>query len=132
MRKWLIILLISAIPAFAFAQENEVQHEEGNKIHLRMKDYIQNKLGLSKREAEQFTPVFLRYLRDFAMTHREFKQDRLILQQKIIELRLRYRNDFRQILDEKRANRVYKVEDEFRKEAIRMLKERRHTPLRRS
>lgn len=133
MKKWLIILIVSLLPAFAIAQEDDVPPEEATRIHVRMKEYIQNKLGLSGKEAEKFTPVFFRYLREFAITHREFKTDRLILQQKIIELRLRYRNEFRQIMDDKRANRVYKFEDEFRHEAIRMLKERRqHGPFRRS
>ena len=134
MKKWLIIFSLVILPGLAIAQEEDVQQEEASKIHVRMKEYIQNKLGLTKNEAERFTPIFFRYLREFALTHREFKPDRLVLQQKIIELRLRYRNEFREILDEKRANRVYKLEDEFRQEAIRMLKEnrRQRPPLRRS
>lgn len=125
MKKWLIILNLFLLPAFAMAQEDDGPPDQGSKIQQRMTEYIQNKLGLSKKEAEKFSPLFLRYLHDFALTHREFKLDRLILQQKIIELRLRYRTEFRQILDEQRANRIYKYEDEFRKEALRMLKENR-------
>ena len=58
-------------------------------------------------------------------THRQNKSDRLILQQKIIELRLRYRGEFRQIMDEQRANKVFKYEDDFRQEAVRIIKENR-------
>jgi hypothetical protein len=106
----------------AFAQD-EQSTEEGSKIQQRMREYIQDKLGLSKKEAEKFSPLFLRYFREFALTHREYKMDRLVLQQKIIDLRLRYRGEFRQIMDEQRANKVFKYEDEFRQEAVRIIRE---------
>jgi hypothetical protein len=47
------------------------------------------------------------------------------LQQKIIELRLRYRGEFKQIMDDQRANQVYKHEDDFRREVIQIIKENR-------
>jgi hypothetical protein len=129
MKKWFVILcfLFSAgITSFA---QNDQQDQEGAKIVSRMNEYIQRKLGLSKNEAEKFSPVFFRYFRDFAQTHRENRTDKLILQQKIIDLRLRYRNEFRQILDDDRANKVYKFEDQFRQEAIRIIKENRQDRL---
>jgi hypothetical protein len=90
-----------------------------------MREYIQNKLSLSRNEAERFTPVFVGYFREFAQTHREYKSDNLILKQKIIELRIRYRTKFRQVLDDQRANKVYVYEDEFRKRALEIIKETR-------
>jgi hypothetical protein len=124
MKKYLIILFLFLLPGFAsFAQDEDAKLE--GKIPERMREYIQNRLGLSRNEAEKFSPVFLRYFREFAQTHREFKGDRLILQQKIIELRLRFRPEFKQIMDEQRANKVFKYEDEFRQEAIRIIRENR-------
>jgi hypothetical protein len=90
-----------------------------------MKEYVQKNLGLSKNEAEKFSPVFMRYCREFAQTHRQNRGDNLILKQKIIELRIRYRSEFRQILDEQRANKVFQYEDKFRLETIRIIKESR-------
>jgi hypothetical protein len=124
MKKYLIILFLFLLPGFAaFAQDEETKQE--GKIPERMREYIQNRLGLSRNEAEKFSPVFLRYFREFAQTHRENKGDRLIFQQKIIELRLRYRGEFKQIMDEQRANKVYLYEDEFRKKAIDIIRENR-------
>ena len=80
-------------------------------------------------EAEKFTPIFVRYFREFAQTHRSYKGDRLVLQQKIIDLRIRYRTEFRQIMDEQRANRVFKHEDEFRQEVVRMIRENKRDRL---
>lgn len=127
MKKAVIILLtlLSFLPGTGFAQEEQEQPVQESKIQERMREYIQNKLSLSRNEAEKFTPLFVRYFREFAQTHRSYRGDRLILQQKIIELRLHYRTEFRQVMDEQRANKVFKYEDEFRQEAVRILKENR-------
>ena len=123
MKKWLLILFIFS--GFAAFSQNEEPTREAGKIQERMREYIQNKLNLSRAESEKFSPVFLRYFREFAQTHKKERGDRLILQQKIIELRLHYRGEFKQIMDEHRANKVFQYEDNFRQEAIRIIKENR-------
>ena len=113
------------LPSFAAFSQDEDPGEENGKIAVRMTEYIQKNLGLSKTEAQKFNPIFLRYFRDFAQTHRQNKGDRLVLQQKIIELRLRYRGEFKQIMDEQRANKVFQYEDKFRQEVKRIIIENR-------
>ena len=127
MKKCVIILLtlICFLPRTGFSQDDQKQPEQETKIQERMREYIQNRLSLSRHEAEKFTPLFVKYFREFAQTHRSYRGDRLVLQQKIIELRLHYRTEFRQVMDEQRANKVFKYEDEFRQEAVRILKENR-------
>ena len=125
MKKYLYILLLFLLPAVAAFSQDENPAEENGKIAVRMREYIQKNLGLSKSEAQKFTPVFARYFREFATTHRQNKGDRLVLQQKVIELRLRYRGEFKQIMDEQRANKVFQYEDKFRQEVIRIIKENR-------
>ncbi len=132
MKKILFIIYLS----FLTGVIAQAQHDDqpGGKIQERMREYVKNRLGLSRAEAERFTPVFVRYFREFAQTHRQNVGDKLILQQRIIELRVRYRDEFRQIMDEQKANQVYKYEDEFRREAIQIIKEnkRDHIPARRN
>ncbi len=126
MKKYLIIALLALLPGLAMAQPvEEGPNPQEGKLRERMQEYIQHRLNLNRPEAERFTPVFIRYFRDFSQTHRAFKGDRLILQQKIIELRLRYRDEFRQIMDEHRANKVYQYEDEFRRKAMEIIRENR-------
>lgn len=124
MKKWISILFLFILPVFAAVAQTEEPVQEG-KIQERMREYIQKRLGLSRAETERFSPVFVRYFREFAQTHKQNKGDRLVMQQKIIELRLRYRGEFRQIMDEQRANKVFRYEDDFRKEAIQIIKENR-------
>ena len=121
MKKWTLILLTCLLAGLSsFAQNDELN--EG-KLQERMRLYVQNRLSLSKAEAKRFTPVFIRYFRDVKEAHREHVHDKLKFQQKVIDLRLRYRSEFRQIMDEQRANKVYKYEDDFRREVIQIIRE---------
>jgi len=115
------------VPAFSVMAQNDNDDPtpQESKIRERMQEYIQTRLNLSGNEAERLTPVFVRYFREFAQTHRTFRGDKLILQQKIIDLRLRYRTEFRQVMDEQRANKVYQIEDEFRRKAMEIIRENR-------
>lgn len=122
MKRYYIILILFLTGLAAYAQE---EGEDKGKIRDRMNEYIQDRLGLSKREAEKFSPVFLRYFHEFRQIRVENKADNLVLKQKIIDLRIRYRNEFRQIMDEPRANKVFVYEDEFRRKVIQMLETRK-------
>ena len=95
-----------------FAQEDD---DNGNeKIRDKMSQYIQERLSLSRAEAEKFSPVFLRYFKDWRTTLRTTKQEPVIIrQQKIVDLRLRYRDEFKQIIGEKRSNEVFDHQRDF-------------------
>ena len=123
MKKYFIILILSFACVRTIGQnEND---EKGGKIGDRMSEYIQDRLGLSKAEAEKFSPVFLRYFQEFRQIRQSNRDDKLVLQQKVVDLRIRYRDQFRQIIDEPRANKVFVYEDEFRRKAIEILETRR-------
>lgn len=116
MKKILYILIfVFSLSNVSFAQDED---DGGGKLRDKMIEYIQNKLGLSKSEAEKFQPVFLDYLKDMRSTKQQFKGDRLILQQKIIDLRIRYRDQFKPIIGEQRSNAVFQHEREFVEKVI--------------
>jgi hypothetical protein len=119
MKKLLIILTIGLFGLAVNAQEEE----HNDKIRDRMKEFIQKRLGLTKNEAERFTPVFLRYFKEWRETLREQK-DPLFRQQKITEVRIRYRNEFREIIGEKRSNEVYRHQEKFIAEIAKLRRER--------
>jgi hypothetical protein len=95
------------------------------KLPERMSAFIQTKLEMTASEREKFDPAFKLYLKDLSRIHRENKGDRLIMQQQMIELRLKYRKDFRQWLGDQRGDRIFLEEERFRGEVLRMLRERR-------
>jgi hypothetical protein len=125
MKKYLIILILLFTGIAGFAQKENDDSGAGGKIRDRMVEYIQDRLGLSRKESEKFSPVFLRYFHEFRQIRQQNKGDRLVFQQKVIDLRIRYRDQFRQIMPELKANKVFVYEDEFRKKAIQILEARK-------
>src|SRR6188768_3541558 len=117
MKKFLFILTFALLTGFSL----RAQSDEHDKIRDKMTEFIQKRLDLTRNEAERFTPVFIRYFREWKQTLQENRADGLVRQQRIVELRLRYRTEFRDIVGEKRSNDVYKQQDVF----IREIKEMR-------
>ena len=117
MKKFLLILTLALLAGFS----SKAQGDDNDKIRDKMREFIQRRLSLSRNEAERFTPVFIRYFREWKQTLQETRGDILIRQQKIVDLRIRYRIEFRDIIGEKRSNDVYKQQDVF----IREIKEMR-------
>lgn len=94
----------------SFAQDDD---DQGSRVRERMTEYIQKRLSLSKSEADKFGPVFLDYFNQLRKTNQEYKGDRLVLQQKVAELKLNYRNQFKNIVGEKKSNDVFVYERDF-------------------
>ena len=117
MKKILFILTLVLFSGFV------AKAQDDDKIRDKMKEFIQRRLKLSNNEADRFTPVFIRYFRDWRQTVREHKDDILFRQQKIAELRIRYRDEFRDVVGEKRSTEVYKKQEEF----IRILNDQMRT-----
>jgi len=115
------MLLVTSVRLVA--QEDD--DKEGNeKIRDKMSEYIQRRLDLSKDEAEKFTPVFIRYFKEWRQALRENRNDKLVLQQKVVELRLRYRDQFREIIGGPRGDQVFIHQERFIKE-IRAIQQER-------
>ena|SRR5688572_843893 len=109
---------------FTFSVASFAQDENDGAAVLREKmiEYIQNKLSLTKTEAEKFQPIFLDYLRQTRSTREMYKEDKILLQQKIAELRVRTRDQLKPVLGEARSNEVFKHQNDFVEQAKRELK----------
>jgi hypothetical protein len=119
MKKFLYILTLVLLGTGAFAQDGN-----GAKVRERMQEYLQKRLNLSRSEADRFAPVFLTYFNELRQTNQQFRGDRLVLQQKIVDLRLRYREQFKPIMGEKRSNDVFVYEHDFINEVKQLREER--------
>jgi hypothetical protein len=106
------ILLILTLALFAGVAA-QAQDDDNDRIRDKMREFIQKRLSLTRNEAEKFTPVFVRYFREWRQTLQDNKNDVLVRQQRIAELRIRYRTEFKDIVGEKRSNEVFKKQEEF-------------------
>ena len=125
-----ILYLFSLL--FLFATASYAQDDDsgnGAKIQDRMKEYLQNKLNLTPKEAEQFGPVFLNYFNDLRKTTQQYSGDRLLQQQKIVDLKLHYRDEFKNIMGDKRSNDVFNYERDFINEVKKLRDERSQNKL---
>ena len=123
MKHFLLILsLFFVTGARLFAQEDD--DDQNEKIQDKMSEYIQKRLDLTKEEATKFSPVFLRYFKEWRQTIRQNRGDRLVMQQKIIALRLQYRTQFREIMGERRGDQVFVHQERFIQEIREIRKER--------
>ena len=109
MKKFLLILTLALFAASGL----QAQDDENDRIRDKMREFIQKRLNLTRNEAERFTPVFVRYFREWRQTLREHKGDMLERQKRIVDLRIRYRPEFREIVGERRSIDIYKRQDEF-------------------
>ena len=121
MKRFLLILTLALFAGFV------AKAQDDDKIRDKMREFIQKRLNLSKNEAERFTPVFIRYFREWRQTLRENKDlpDILERQKRIVDLKIRYRNEFREIVGEKRSNEVFKKQEEFVKIIAEQAKNRK-------
>ncbi len=117
-----IFSFFALLSSASFAQDDDGQN--GQKIRERMGEYIQKRLSLSNAEADKFSPVFLDYFNELRQANQTYKGDRLVLQQKIVDLRIRYRNQFKPIMGEKRSNDVFKYEHDFINEVKQLRQDR--------
>jgi len=128
MKKLFVILSLLFVTSVRLFAQDDDDNEANDKIRDRMNEFIQKRLDLSKSEAEKFTPIFLRYFKEWRQTIRENKGDKLILQQRIVELRLRYRNQFREIIGERRGDQVFNHQERFIQEMRAIRQERLGNP----
>ena len=119
-----ILYILSCFLLLSTATLAQDQGGNGDKIRERMTEYLQKRLNLSKAEADRFGPVFMDYFNELRNTSQQYKGDRLVMQQKIVDLRLRYRDQFKNIMGEKRSNDVFVYEREFVNEVKELRKER--------
>ena len=125
MKNILLILSISLISFCAQAQEDNATKKE--KIQALKIAFITQKLELTSDEAQRFWPVYNRYEADIKQTMIENKGGDVIdNEEKILNIRKKYRSEFSRILGQPKMNKLFATEREFRGVLMRQLKERRN------
>ena len=122
MKKYLLIIL-TFFASFSFAYAQNGNGQRGEKIQALKIAFITQKLHLTSAEAEKFWPVYNEYndeIKNLRVNNRN--GDVLDNDQKLLDIRKKYRPSFENILGAQRANDLYKAEREFRNILIQRLK----------
>jgi len=119
MKKSILIPILSLTVLFANSQYQRLQREnrlaEIKKIQAMEMAFITKELNLSPNEAQKFWPVFNQYRNELKSVVTEKKMgDHLEKQQKTLDIRKKYRDDFSKVISQERANKVFETEGEFK------------------
>jgi len=124
MKKYLLLfLMIFGSFSFAIAQNENGQRSE--KIQALKIAFITQKLHLTSGEAEKFWPVYNDYQNEIRQLRGNKNDDVLENEQKLLDIRKKYKPSFEKILGPQRLNDLYNAERDFRNVLIRSLKEQR-------
>ncbi|HEY0609969.1 MAG TPA: hypothetical protein VGD35_09940 [Chitinophaga sp.] len=132
------LLLCLCIQAKAQDNDNPALRD---KIRAAEVAYLSQQLNLTPEEAQQFWPVYNNYTREVEQLIAERRRNRqadkkddaaarqslnreMDIEQKMLDVRKRYNQEFLKVLPARKAGNVFKAEREFRGQLIRQLKER--------
>ena len=123
MKKYLLIILaIFGSYSFTMAQNGNGRE----RIQALKVAFITQKLHLTSSEAEKFWPVYNQYDNEILQLRANNKNgDVLDNEQKLLDIRKKYKFSFEKILGPQRLNDLYNAERDFRNILIQRLKERR-------
>lgn len=119
-----------------YAQEQPQQQPDPKteeKIQAMEVGYISQKLNLSTEEAQKFWPIYNEYKKDIHLVLRNYKQnpdaDMLDRDQKILDIRKRYRDRFTGVIGPLRVRTFFQAEGDFRKALMNRLKSSPQRPM---
>jgi hypothetical protein len=109
------LFFVTSINAQRQRPNMDARVAELKKIQAMELAFITKELNLNPQEAQKFWPIFNQYRNDLkqAAQAKEYK-DNLDRQQKMLDVRKKYRDDFEKVVSQERANKVFGAEDEFK------------------
>lgn len=122
MKKYLLIVII-LFGTFSFVSAQNGQR--GEKIQALKIAFMTQKLQLTSAEAEKFWPVYNNYENEIKQLHSSGNSDVLENEEKLLDIRKKYKPSFERILGPQRLNDLYNAERDFRNVLIKRLKEQR-------
>ena len=121
------IFFVFASSGHLFAQQlHDDKREE--KIQSLEIAFISRRLNLTQEEAQKFWPIFNEYRRDIRQMRTNHQQqpdhDIVEFEQKVIDIRKKYKDQFSAAIGRQRMNEFFKAEHEFRGVLLNRIKNR--------
>jgi hypothetical protein len=125
MKQVLIIILI-CIPSFLMAQGGENKENRENRLRSLEIAYLTREVNITPEEAQKFWPVYNKYADEMRSTMKAGEnEDVLERQQKMLDIRKKYKPEFTRILSAERTNKLFEAEIRFREMIKKELQQRR-------
>jgi hypothetical protein len=128
----LMMIVALSLTSYVYAQD-QPDPKEQEKIQALEIAFISRKLNLNTEEAQRFWPIYNEYKRDVrqVMIAQKNNSNRDIVddEQKIIDVRKKYRDRFVGVIGQPRMNKFFQAEREFRGVLLNQLKNRPNRPM---
>jgi hypothetical protein len=114
MKKFYLLLVLVSITAFVKAQEDVIANEKKQQgIDALKVAFISKELELTPDEAQRFWPVYNQYAKELKTTINH-GNDALDRDEKVLNLRKSYKEQFSNVLGQQRMNKIFNAEGRFR------------------
>ena len=122
MKKIYLIMAFASLACIAKAQEEDRPSEKKQQDIEALKiAFISKELDLTPDEARTFWPLYNQYSKELRTTIKE-NGDVLDREEKVLNLRKRYKDQFSKVLGQQRMNRIFNAEGRFRQLLIRSMR----------
>ena len=114
MKKFYLLLVLVSITVFVKAQEDAIANEKKQQgIDALKVAFISKELELTPDEAQRFWPVYNQYAKELKTTINH-GNDALDRDEKVLNLRKSYKEQFSNVLGQQRMNKIFNAEGRFR------------------
>jgi hypothetical protein len=123
MKKFYLLLVLVSITAFVKAQEDVIANEKKQQgIDALKVAFISKELELTPDEAQKFWPVYNQYAKELKTTINH-GNDALDRDEKLLNLRKSYKDQFSNVLGPQRMNKIFNAEGRFRNLLIKSMRD---------
>jgi hypothetical protein len=124
MKKYLLILLV-ILGNITIGKAQNTPMPRAEKVQALKIAFITQRLQLTSAEAEKFWPVYNDYENEIKTLRSNNKNgDVLENEEKLLNIRKKYKPSFEKILGPQKLNQLYSAEKDFRNVLIKQLKNR--------
>lgn len=120
----LMLLFGCTFSSWAQGDGNQPDPKKERDIEALKVAYLSRELELSPEEAQRFWPLYNQYSKEMRTAVTD-DQDVLDRDEKVLNLRKRYRDEFGKVLGPQRVNRMYGAEGRFRQLLLKQIRQQR-------
>jgi len=111
-RLLLILSICINISYFCYSQSDDANFKKAQSLQIA---YLTKELALTPDESQKLFPIYNNYVGEIRSLRRDKGNDQIALDEKVLNIRKKYRDDFKGVLgSDDRVNKLFVAEKNFR------------------